>query len=449
MAWGFMDWVRGRPRPDDPGALTLPERPLDEDLRKLLPFLLDERRATEASRLLEPHRDRATPILEGLFRTDERFRSREGTISYYGMSAFEATLKILMEWKSEVAVREVLALAGCAETPLRARAARLLGSTGDARFRDALVRLSRDPDEGVRRAVGLGISDILDASEYSGRSIDDALALGLYDFMRDCALRTDRGPGNGFAKVMLGIDRERATRDLNPGALTIDRNWLRDILEALHEAGIDVPRERLSALLDEAVTMLDRPDFDEMKRFSIDDLVAELIVQLARHDPAAARARLAALRSHPRKKARQAAQRARERLVPDPMKAVGRAYEAAGGFDGLRHEHRVAWLVSMFDAELSNGGWLQWLANTDGPLLVATEAALREVGADRAAEEVRVALATLGPDGRSTDQRRRMKAIDRMMNAGRSLPDDSVIWNMDLRSLIYDYAERNPAVFRS
>ena len=49
----------------------------------------------------------------------------------------------------------------------------------------------------------------------------------------------------------------------------------------------------------------------------------------------------------------------------------------------------------------------------------------------------------------TAEQKVRMKAIDRMMNAGKSLPDDGIIWEMEpkARTLLYDYAEAHPEVF--
>jgi hypothetical protein len=127
------------------------------------------------------------------------------------------------------------------------------------------------------------------------------------------------------------------------------------------------------------------------------------------------------------------------------------ALEAAGNDPAaLRREHRAVYLVWLLEAEVSNGGWLQWVANSSGTTAPDTRDALDEIGAPAAAAEaVRQVMATLGPDGYSPDQRRRQAAIDRMFKAGRSLPDDSLIWDMqtELRALLLDYAERHPDAF--
>lgn len=452
MAWGFLDWVRGRLFRPDPKKLTLSKNPSEAELRAMVLRLLDRSQSYDAYRLLDNHSERARPMLEEYLRTDDRFREMNTRLASWSHPAvFDVVLTILFKWSSDLAVEETIRLASSADPKLRSIAARLLASTGKARFAKILKTLTQDPDPEVRTAVGHGISDVLEYWRSTGRTFDDALGLALYDFMRDCALRTDRGPGNRFAAALLRADRNRAIRDFaSDEALTMSRNSLRNLLVALHEASVNISTTRVKTLLEEAVAIFDRTDFSLRNYTGNRGLVEELIVLLAEKEPERARAAIDALRTHPQEEARGAAQDARERLEKtSPDQVVLEALNTAGGVLDLQHEHRVVYYVWLLDAEVCNGGWLQWVGNSSGEYARETAEALDEIGAPDAAAEVRKVIVALGPDGSSPSQETRMAAIDRMMSAGRALPEDSVIWKMssDLHALIYDYAAAHPEAF--
>jgi len=223
------------------------------------------------------------------------------------------------------------------------------------------------------------------------------------------------------------------------------------VIEALNEQGIPIPRQQLESLLDAAVKILDEDDPGDSEYVSLDSLLAELICRLADHDSDTAAQRMRVLRKHRHPHARSASQRARERLSPlKPIKAALRGYKIAGGVRGMRDEHRIVYLVFVLEAEVSNGGWWQWVANPSGAYAHETLDALKTIGANAAAIEMQNAMRVLGPDGCSAAQTIRQRTIDQLMTSGKSLPDDGVFWQMrdELQSLIYDYAERFPEAFR-
>ncbi len=449
MAWGFLDWVRGRPYRSDPNELRLSEHPSDTELRELLRLLLDDVPAFKAYELLDQHPTRARPMLEKLLRDDSRYRNKDVMLCGWGRPRFDVMLTILFEWKSDYALNEAQTLAASQDANLRAVAARLLASTGQSRFGTLLARLSNDGDAQVRQAVAEGLHHVL---EYPNRdySMQDGLALALYDFMLECALRTDRGCGIRFASALFRVDRERALRDFAPDVvLTIDRNWLDDLLTTLRKQGIPIPLARTLRLLDDAMAILNRPD-DAVRDYpSLSSLIAELLCVLAERNRDDVQKRMRLLRRHPQEEARKAALEARERLSPDPVKLVLEACNTAGNWLAMREEHKVVYLVWLLDCEVSNGGWLQWVVNPPGAYARETERALREVGAVEAAAELCKVSAILGPEGSAEEQKRRQQVIDRIMQAGRSLPDDGVMWMLstELRQLLYDYAEHHTDAF--
>lgn len=449
MVWGFFEWVRGRPFKPNTSELTLPAVPTDGQLRELALLLLDDARAYKAYQLLGGHRERVRAMLESLLRDDPAFRRMDVETRGWGRPRFSVVLSILLEWGSDYAAEQATALANATDTSLREVAARELARTGRAKFAEVLCRLSRDPDEGVRRALAYGLDDALQYGKPDGADCDAAVPAALYHFMLE-SLRTQRPAVSRFPSAMVKVDRDRAVRDLADGEmLKIGQRGLSHVLAALREANAVVPLPRLRVLLTDAVAIFDRPGFHVRDHPMHGYTVGEILHHIALRDRDEGARLMTLLRAHPVDEARSAAQRAREQLRPDPFRIAYEALDAVGTFEAMRREHRVVYLVQVFAGEISNGGWEQWVANESGARLRETEGALREVGATAAADAVRTALARLGPDGVSEDRTRRTKAIDQMIGAGRSLPADALIWTMEteIRELLLDYAERHPDAF--
>jgi hypothetical protein len=315
-------------------------------------------------------------------------------------------------------------MATSAEASERVTAARFLAETGESRFAQVLRSLAADPEEDVRIAVARGIDHVIEYGDQSNRSLDDDLVLALYDFLLACSLRKDRGPGNGFAEVLFRVAPARATKDFQPEhVLTFDRNWLRNLVQTLRAQRIAIPLPQVRSLLDQAKSSLDRPDFKLADDCSSGPLTEELLTLLAETNPEEVRVRMTLLQTHSNKEARSAAQRTRERLTKiDPFYTAYVEMEKTGSFAEMRPEYRVVYLVHQLYSEVGNGGWLQWVANSEGEKIRDTADALRAVNAPAALAELQKVLDVLGPGAVSPSQDERMAAIDRMMNAGRSLP---------------------------
>jgi hypothetical protein len=327
----------------------------------------------------------------------------------------------------------------------------LLAARGEGRFTPALVKLAGDADPAVREAVADGLSDVIEYGEMRGRTLDDRLSRAMYDLMLACVLRTDHGAGVCFPPVLLQLDRARAAKALaSDEALTIERNWLRWTLVALRDAGVVVGADKLRALLRDARAVLERADTPQSDRPGLGMLISELVLSIAQHDRDEAMTLASSLADSPHDAAREAAQNVREHLAEvDPVQRVIAEREAVGEIALMRPEHRNVYLVWLLDAEVQNGGWLQWVANSSGQHAPQTLEALRALGLDAAAGQLETMMAALGPRGWSDEQPERMAAIDQALSAAKTLPSDGDLWDMgtQIRAAISDYAERHREAF--
>lgn len=448
MAWGFKDWVRGRPYKPDPRELALPQNASERAIRSMALRMLDEKTGFKAYQLLDKQPERARPVLESLLREDERFRTLDRNLPGWGEPVYAVIVRILGQWGSEYAVQEALKLSELPDARLRAAAARVLGETGRARFAPTLLRLSEDASRDVRLGLALGLSEVIEHGDRTGRTLQLELARLLYKFMRDCSLTTYGGPC--FVATLFEIDREAALRDLDPEtALTPDRVWLTDLIEELRAQGIVIPHTKIISLLDHAIETVSRSDFNSRECGLTRSELVLLLKLRAEFDRDGALKHIRFLRTHPHELAREAALDASDDLLGNPMDVAYAALSDAGSIEEVRAEHANVLHVEGLLGEVSNGGWLQWIANPSGAYAAEALAALKAIDAHAAAEQLEAVMRAVGRDGSSPDQRKRMAAIDRMMNEGRELPDDGILWGMstDVRLLIRAYAWRHPRAF--
>src|SRR5687768_15143658 len=107
MAWGFLDWVRGRPRERDADELMLSPNASARELKEVALLIPTDPRGYKAYQLLDQQKERARPVLERLFQEDARFRSMEGEVAGWGKPPLEMVLTVLVRWHSDLANREL------------------------------------------------------------------------------------------------------------------------------------------------------------------------------------------------------------------------------------------------------------------------------------------------------------------------------------------------------
>jgi hypothetical protein len=88
------------------------------------------------------------------------------------------------------------------------------------------------------------------------------------------------------------------------------------------------------------------------------------------------------------------------------------AREARHGIDGLTDPEKVFLRVWNLEAEVNNGGFAQYFANSAGDHAAGTPEALRSVGAPEMAALVERAMAPFGPSGPPADRDARATAIE-------------------------------------
>lgn len=105
------------------------------------------------------------------------------------------------------------------------------------------------------------------------------------------------------------------------------------------------------------------------------------------------------------------------------------------------------------ESEVNNGGFGQWFQNSAGEMAVETEAALRAIGANRAAAIVARAVAMFpgGAPPRDHDarQRRLRTASAEVRSAWERLDREFFKYPDDLTSLLYAWVKAHPKEFGS
>jgi hypothetical protein len=105
------------------------------------------------------------------------------------------------------------------------------------------------------------------------------------------------------------------------------------------------------------------------------------------------------------------------------------------------------------ESEVNNGGFAQYFGNSAGEMAVDTEAALRAIGAHRAAEIVAKAVAVFpgGAPPRDHDARQRLlrTATDEVRSTWERLDREFFKYPDDLTSLLHAWVKAHPKEFGS
>jgi hypothetical protein len=123
------------------------------------------------------------------------------------------------------------------------------------------------------------------------------------------------------------------------------------------------------------------------------------------------------------------------------------------GFAALTPEEQVAYCVDALEREVNNGGFDQFFWNTSGNTAHETLAALKAIGAPKAAAMLEEAIA-LFPGGRVVpDREARERVLEEMGEAPRekwfALDGSFYEYPDDLTALMRAYVEKNRAKFRA
>jgi HEAT repeat protein len=286
----------------------------------------------------------------------------------------------------------------------RKTAAVHLASLGRVETIPALARLLQDEDGYVRSYVSIGIHRAV-----TGGRVDEEFRRKAYDLLLAQCDQSWKGTLNDAAETVVALDPERAAVDFaRERWLSNANNNTYRILKACNRANIRLP---------EALT---RPLLDHALRLAVGDrcyphqyAAAAALESLALRLGEQARPIVEAALDHEQKEIREAAALGIVKLagLEDPVSVVlDRLKEV--GFDGLSRPQRVVYCASEFDAEVCNGGIMQFFGNSSGDHAAETLEALRELGQPEAEAALALAMKHVGPLAREPNRDMRLAAFD-------------------------------------
>jgi HEAT repeat protein len=378
---------------------NLTRRYIDELVGKLL----HERTAWNARRELELIGPAAVPSLLAAL-DDPRFQRAEWEEYSQVPAPLESTLELLVRHAADDVVRVASPLVKSPSARVRRTAARHLATAGRASTIPILQQLMRDEDGYVRSHVCIGIhravSDGRSDHEFRGQAYDLLLS----------QLDQDWGSAmNDAAETIVVLAPSRAAADL------ADERWLNlsngnahRILKACNRANILLPEGILRRLLNAAL-----PRAVGEHCYPNDYVAAAALRALALRKANDTSAIAESLLNHENEKIKEAAAGALVALagVSDPTGFVIDR-EITEGYAAMSHEQRIVYCVCRFDAEVCNGGLMQFFGNSSGDHAVDTLAALAELRHEEAHAALQTAMRLVGPTSRESDRELRLAGFE-------------------------------------
>ena len=383
--------------------IKAPANPSRRYIDKLVRRLLNERTASDARRELEMIGPTTVPSLVAALALPQFHKAEWENFSQVP-APLESTLELLVSHAGDDVVRIATPLSKSPSAEVRKTAALHLASTGRQSTMPVLHELMRDEDGYVRSYVCMGI----DRAVTNGRA-DEAFRRQAYDLLLP-QLDQDWGSAmNEAADAIVILDPARATSDL------ADERWLSlsnrnayRIIEACNRVNILLPDVVLRRLLNAALPLA------VGKRSYPNDYVASATLRaLAMRKADDASAIAESLLDHENAKVKEAAGEALAALagLADPTRFVIDRVSKEG-YEALTREQRVVYCAFLFDAEVCNGGLMQFFGNSSGDHAVDTLNALAELGHKEAHAAIQTAMRLVGPISRESDRELRLTGFE-------------------------------------
>ena len=217
------------------------------------------------------------------------------------------------------------------------------------------------------------------------------------------------GTLNDAAEAVIKLDPARAAADFAAGPwLSPTNKQVHDLLKACNEAAVPLPEARLRELLDHAL-----PRAVGERCYPNQYVAAEALEALARAAGERARPLLEAALTSDQDRIQESAAKGLARLAgaDDSVNFVLGRLNAVG-FAGLTPPQRVVLCVFWFDAEVCNGGIMQFFGNSCGNFATDTLEALRTLGHAEGLRALETAMNLVGPLAREPDRDMRLSAFD-------------------------------------
>ena len=448
---GFREWLRNpdyqraaEKRIAARKALTIPADLSDEALAEMVERLFVEKDDDFNFERLQLVGQRGVPLLIAALdepRTATVDWGFSGAHGLAGDSPLERICNLLEPFAPHEAIGPLARFAQSPKESFRKAAARALGNIAATDCSAPLRKLLDDEDDYVRGNAMTGIEGAIEAKR------GDPLFLeAIFPAVVKLLNRSDMGVGGEPPKLLLKIDVEKALPILlSPEYLTTSNGELYHLLDALNEGGFKVPQAQLGPLLSELKKKSIQPD--SLGR----DYAAALRVYARNPDEATEQTLRTELTS-PNDRIARAACEALAYLsgIENPLDAIQERMNESG-FAGLTEPQQNYEAVFLYDAEVRNGGHLQYFANSSGNNWKSARRGLTAVGAAERARMLEEAIAVFGPGGPPEDREARQAIVARFSKSNdaamEALDDRYYAGTENLEKLLSLYAIENKKHF--
>jgi hypothetical protein len=328
---------------------------------------------------------------------------------------------------------------------IRKDAALALGKIGSADVVAPLRKAFTDSDDYVRSYGLMGLQRAVGSNR-----LDASCARDLFPDIAQLVVMADGNDKSGSLReataLLLNIDRTRATDlFLSEKVLTADSPALHEVLEALANKRVSVPRERLLALIEKL-------EKREMK-YPTPYALGKSLRLLGQHKLTSDRVFLEARTSASDKTV---AEGAIEGLIAS-FGLEGfeqRAWEAENknGFAALKPAQKHYLAVQMYDGQVNNGGLSQYFFNSSGDTWREALGGLEAMGFNERLTVLREAVAKFGKDGPSPGREQRMvqlAKLERKNDASFEALDDRYYKSKEVIDVLAKrYVLKNPDEFK-
>jgi HEAT repeat protein len=379
-----------------------PASPSRRYIDKLVWRLLDARTAWDARKELSMIGSPAVPALAAAL-NDPRFHGTECKDTHIP-APLELVLELLVPHGPDQVLSAALPLVNSPSDEVRKTAALQLASLGRMETLPVLVKLLEDSDGYVRSYVRIGVDRAL-----SGGRCDDAFRSGMYEALLNQCDRDWPGTLNDAPQTVVALDYARAAVDFaHPRWLSADNPNVYQIVQACNEAHLSLPEDLVRALLDYSL-----PLAVGERCYPHQYTVAAALEALARCTGDRAKPILERALASDQEEIQESAAKGLATLagLDDPVKFVlDRAQKV--GFEGLTVPQRVVYCGFLFDAEVCNGGIMQFFGNSSGDHAVETLESLLVLNHAEAYRALETAISAVGPLAREPDREIRLAAFE-------------------------------------
>lgn len=420
-----------------------PLNPSRRYIDKLVRRLLSERKAWDARKELSMMGAVVVPSLAAAL-ADRRYYQAEWPQSSQVPAPLAAVLELLVRHGGDHVLAAAMPLIDSSSHKVRKTVALHIASVGRADSIPALAKLLEDTDGYIRSSVASGMQRAIS----EGRA-DEEFRQRAYDLLLAQSDQKWSGSLNDSAETVIVLDPARAAIDFaSTRWLSHDNPNTHRILDACNRAKIPLPEAVTRPLLDRSMALAVGE-----RCYPHEYVAAAALGALGLQLGERARPLFEAALQHEQENIRGAAAHGIARLagVEDPQSFVCEQLNTKG-FDGLSREQRTVYCAFMFDAEVCNGGLMQFFGNSSGDHAADTLEALRELGHPEADAALAAAIKLIGPLAREPDREMRLAAIEgryeQLLAAFSSLESAYYSAGGLLRQKWLLYAARHPEHFR-